>query len=146
MPAIRLVWERVRRVAAASARIVGVFFVALLGRLQWQSPGWLKWMSARIARGWRYLVAKPVRALTFVAILAAAGGALAWYLTRPTPEYVTYQVIAPGLTEYNDNGISLIKTLKVVFSEPAAPLSQIDRRVAKGIEMSPATKAGRGSG
>jgi penicillin-binding protein 1C len=72
----------------------------VFGRWRWQSPGWLGWLGRHAARSWRYLIAKPIRAASFVVVLAAAGGALAWYLTRPTPEYVDYTVVPPGLTEY----------------------------------------------
>ena len=66
--------------------------------------------------------------------LLAAGGGYVWYATRPKPHYVTYVVNAPGLTEYNDNGISSIKPLTIVFSESAAPLKQLQKAVTAGID------------
>jgi uncharacterized protein YfaS (alpha-2-macroglobulin family) len=135
---LRSLWEGVCFGARGVRRAVGVAAATVFGRLEWHSPRWLKWLAARGTDVWRYLIARPVRLASFIVVLAAAGGAVAWYLTRPTPHYVTYSVSAPELTEYNDNGISSIKTLKIVFSEAAAPLSQVERRVSTGIELSPA--------
>jgi hypothetical protein len=112
--------------------------VNLIGRWQWQAPAWLAWLGGRTARGWRYLAADRSRlAIALVLVIASAGG-YAWYATRPTPHYVSYVVSAPGLTEYNDTGISSIKPLKIVFSESAAPLKQLQKAVTTGIEVSPA--------
>src|SRR5204862_7076209 len=52
--------------------------------------------------------------------------------------YVTYVVGAPGLTEYDDKGISSIKPLTILFNESAAPLKSMQKAVAAGIDMSPA--------
>ena len=79
----------------------------------------------RTSSGRRHPRANPRQAGGLAVAMLAVAGALAWYFTRPTPHYVTYSVSAPGLTEYNDNGISSIKPLKIVFSESAAPLKPI---------------------
>jgi uncharacterized protein YfaS (alpha-2-macroglobulin family) len=119
-------------------RAVVWLFVNLFGRWQWQSPAWLSWIGARGGRGWRYLRGNPVRAAAAVVLVIAAGGVIGWYLTRPVPDYVTYVVNAPGLTEYNDDGISSIKPATIVFSESAAPLKQIQKAVTVGINLEPA--------
>ena len=63
---------------------------------------------------------------------------LAWYELRPRPHYVEYAVRAPKLTEYDENGISTIYPLTVVFAEPVAPLASLDKRLTAGIGISPA--------
>ena len=98
----------------------------------------ITWSGAQFSRGRRYLVANPAHAVLLALALAGAGGGLAWYLTRPKPEYVTYAVMAPELTEYNEKGISLIHPLTIEFSESAAPLKQVQKAVTAGISMSPA--------
>ena len=78
-----------------------------------------------------------MRAGLLALTVAAIGGGTAWYLTRPKPHYVTFTFAEPGLTEYNDNGISSIKPLTIAFSESAAPLKQIKTIVTSGIDLSP---------
>jgi len=91
-----------------------------------------------MARGRRWLAAKPARAALVAAALVATGGAAYWYATRPTPHYVRFAVVPPGLTQYDDNGIASIKPMKVVFTESAAPLRQLQKTVTAGIDLSPA--------
>jgi hypothetical protein len=67
----------------------------------------------------------------------SAGAGIFWYANRPKPHYVTFTVNSPSLTEYNDNGIARIAPLRIVFSESAAPLKQLQKAVTAGIEMSP---------
>jgi uncharacterized protein YfaS (alpha-2-macroglobulin family) len=112
--------------------------IFVFGRWKWEAPPWLSRAGAQVARGRRAVTAHPLPAgLLALALLAAAGG-YAWYVTRPKPHYVTYGVTAPGLTEYNDNGIASIKPLTVTFNESAAPLKQIKTAVTSGITLSPA--------
>src|SRR5262245_29156878 len=113
---------RLRVIVATVFRLAVSFIVMLVGRWRWQPPAWLSFIAQRIARGWRFLIAKPSRAIAVVVALLVATSAVAWYASRPKPHHVTYTVSAPGLTEYNEKGISSIKPLKVTFAESAAPL------------------------
>ena len=127
--AARTLWSGIAVAFNLLKRIVSWLIVTLVGRWEWQAPAWLPWTVKHSTRGRRYLAANPTRAAALaVAILAAAGG-YAWYATRPKPHYVTYSVKAPGLTEYNDKGISSIKLLTIGFSESAAPLRQVQKVV-----------------
>src|SRR4051812_2210253 len=112
--------------------------VLLFGRWTWQAPPWLAWGGRQVARGGRWLTAHPARAGLLALVLLLAGGGAAWDLTRPKPHYVTYTVTAPGLTEYNANGIAAIQPLTIVFTESVAPLKQIKTAVTAGIDLSPA--------
>src|SRR5205809_644012 len=76
--------------------------LALLGRVRWQPPDWITFTGAYVRNGWRYLTAKPVRAVTFFLVLLTASAAAGWWATRPRPQYVTFVVTPPGLTEYDD--------------------------------------------
>ncbi len=113
------------------------WLVTLVGRLEWQAPAWLQWVGRRSVRGWRRTTATRARAATLAAVVIAVAGAGVWWFTRPTPHYVSYSVTPPGLTEYDDNGISSIKPLRIVFSESAAPLGQMQKAVTRGLTMSP---------
>src|SRR5258706_6024358 len=132
----------VLRVLRTLRRSVAWLIVNLIGRWNWQAPAWLAWTGARSARGWRYLRANRARAAAAAVVVVAVGGGLAWYLTRPTPDYVTYRIDGPGLTEYNDDGISSIKPVTIVFSESAAPLKQLQKAVTAGITVDPAIEGG----
>jgi hypothetical protein len=113
------------------------WLVALVGRWEWQPPAWLPWAGRQSVRGWRRATATRARAATVAAAVIAVAGASVWWFTRPTPHYVTFSVSPPGLTEYDDNGISSIKPLSIVFSESVAPLAQMQKAVTRGITMSP---------
>src|SRR6266404_2518869 len=126
------------RVLSSTARVTRDTLVSLFGRWRWERPAWLHNAGAHIARGRRYLAAKPARTAAIALVLVATCGAAYWYVTRPKPHYVTYTVAAPGLTEYDENGIKSIKPMNVVFTESAAPLRQLQKTVTTGIDLSPA--------
>ena len=129
---LRLVtlWRFLQRHAAR-------LLIAVFGTWAWQAPPWLPWIGRHSTRGWRYATATRARAAMVAAAVLAAAGAVAWYVTRPTPHYVLYSVTPPALTEYDDNGISSIKPLVVTFTESAARLEQMQKAVTRGITMSP---------
>jgi alpha-2-macroglobulin len=137
MTRIRSLLTGARRVWNVLRRTGSRWLVALVGRLEWQAPTWLSWVGRHSRRGWRNATATRGRIAALAAVLIAATGAGVWWYTRPTPHYVTYSVNPPGLTEYDDKGISSIKPLSVVFSESVAPLQQIQKAVTTGITMSP---------
>ncbi|HEY7172668.1 MAG TPA: MG2 domain-containing protein [Vicinamibacterales bacterium] len=143
--ALHATWVTLRRIAVASRAVVrrgsqllATLFVQLFGRWHWQSPGWIRWSRGRIARSARFLRTRPLYAAAAVAALIVAAAGYAWYASRPKPHYVTYTIVEPALTEYDDNGIKSIKPLTVLFAEAAAPLSQVQKPVTSGIELSPA--------
>src|SRR5262245_38378566 len=95
-------------------------FVRFLGRVRWEPPDWAVSIGRKLLNAWRYLTASWRRAVVVVAGLAILVGFVYWYVNLPTPHYVAYTVENPGLTEYDDKGISSIKAMKVKFVEPAA--------------------------
>ena len=107
--------QRAARTGSAGLRAAATFIkrtlppllVAVFGRWQWQEPKWVSWSGGQTTRGRRYLAANPMRAAILAVVLVAIGAATYWYVNRPKPHYVTYVIGAPGLTEYNDNGISM---------------------------------------
>ncbi len=127
----------VRAAVAFIKRTLPPLLVAVFGQWQWQKPRWVTWSGGQTTRGRQYLAANPMRAAILVLVLVAIGAATFWYINRPKPHYVTYVVSAPGLTEYNDNGISSIKPLKILFSESAAPLKSLQKVVTTGVDLSP---------
>ena len=137
MTRIRSLLLRAGSVWAILERTALRWLVALVGRWEWQAPAWLPWVGRQSVRGWRRTTATRARAATLAAVVITVAGAGVWWFTRPTPHYVSYSVTPPGLTEYDDNGISSIKPLRIVFSESVAPLAQMQKAVTKGLTMSP---------
>ena len=114
------------------------FATTLLGQWQWQAPSWIEWTRRQIRKGQEYFAADRRRIYALAAAVVIIGFAVVFYLNRPKPHYVVYDVTPPGLTEYNEKGISKIYPLRVSFNESAAPLKQIEKRVTSGVEISPA--------
>ena len=134
---MRAAWAALARAAQKVPGGVARVSERAIGRWNWQPPAWLAWSGRRVAQSGRYLAADKKRAgIALIALVGIAGGWL-WYKSRPVPHYVTYTISAPGLTEYGDKGISSIKPLAVKFSEPAAPLQQVEKTVTAGIAISP---------
>src|SRR5215831_2482768 len=116
---------------------ISSFLTILSGRWHWQRPAWLSWLGQQQVRFWRYLRTDKKRLGAFALLLLALGDGVLWYITRQTPHYVTFEVTAPALTEYDEKGISKIYPLTVVFTESSAPLAQVEKRVTAGIEITP---------
>ena len=113
-------------------------FGKVFGNVQWQAPEWMPWSGRQFRKGGGYLLADRKRlAIAALVVLAVAAGGT-WYHLRPRPHYILYQVNAPELTEYNENGVPTIHPLTIDFEEAAAPLVNLDKRLTAGIEISPA--------
>ena len=121
---------------AVRTRLVHVL-TNVFGRWRWEAPGWLLRLGTLGRRAWRFLAANPVRAMLLTLAVLAAGGGYVWYATRPQPHYVAYAIDEPGLTEYNDRGISSVKPMRIMFGESAAPLTRVNAELTAGIELSP---------
>ncbi len=134
---LRTLWAALLRAAAKVSASISRFSTPVIGRWDWQPPSWIALIGGRLAQGKRYLAADGKRAGLILLVLVSMLGGWLWYLSRPVPHYVTYTVTAPGLTEYNEKGISAIKPLFVQFSESAAPLQQMDKTITSGIDLSP---------
>src|SRR4051812_32338223 len=138
LPGIRTALSLSTRSFRAVGRALAWLFVALIGRWRWQPPRWIDVSGRQLRRGRAFLVATRVRLALTAAILLVATVAGAWYVMRPEPQYVTFAVQPPGLTEYDERGVMSIKPLTVTFSESAAPLKQLQKAVTAGIQVSPA--------
>ena len=125
------------RTASTIAAGISWLSARVIGRWEWQPPAWVLWAGRRVAQGWSYLAADARRAAAAVLVLIGVTGGWIWYRHRPVPHYVSYTITAPGLTEYGDKGISSVKPLVVQFNESAAPLQQVEKTVARGIDLSP---------
>jgi len=105
---------------------------------RWEPPPWIRTTGRRAAEGGRYVYRRPLLLFPIGLAIAGLAAAYVWYAMRPTPHLVTFTVSEPGLTEYNDTGISSIKPLRVTFSESVAPLKNVKSAVTSGITLSPA--------
>ncbi len=118
--------------------VIKRLLVAVFGHWHWEAPAWIRITGKHAARGRRHLATHPRTATLLALLLVAVGYAYYWYGTRPKPHYIAYTVDAPGLTEYDENGIRSIKPMKVAFAESAAPLVAVNAEVTSGIDLSPA--------
>lgn len=130
--------NRLRTVAGVLRRSSVLLLNNLIGRWRWEAPPWLAATGRTAARGGRYLRARPPLAIAVALVVAAGIGGYVWWLVQPEPHRVTYTLAEPGLTEYNERGISSIKPLTVTFSESAAPLRLMKNAVTAGITVTPA--------
>lgn len=110
----------------------------VFGRWRWEAPAWMPWIGGQAVKSRAWAAANPKRTAAAGAAFLAALAGLVWYLRLPKPEYVEYSVIAPPLTTYDEKGVQTIHPLLIHFSESAAPLQQVEKRITTGIEMSPA--------
>jgi hypothetical protein len=114
---------------------------ALFG--QWQPPFWLRKLWQGLCAVGRWLRARPKQTAATLAGLALLGaiGAYAWhwYKNLPVPHMVAYSVHAPDLTGYQNSPIS-VDTLRINFSESAAPLEAIEQKVERGVSLEPELK------
>jgi uncharacterized protein YfaS (alpha-2-macroglobulin family) len=125
-----MIWHNLTQAAVRAAS-------KIVGEIQWRPPSWILLVVHFIARAWRFLVADWRRAVTVALALVLGIGGYIWYKSRPKPHYVAYKFTAPELTYYDYRGIPQIQPLIVEFEESAAPLQQIDKPVASGVELSP---------
>ena len=146
MTRIQSLLMRSREARISVQRNVVRWLVALVGRWEWQAPAWLPWVGRRSVRGWRRATATRARAATLAAAVLAIAAASVWWFTRPTPHYVTYSVSPPGLTEYDDDGISSIKPLSIVLQRIGRAIGASRRRSRAGIDDVPIHARACGSG
>ena len=131
---VRFAGLAVRLCADGSARLA----VAVFGRWEWRAPVWASWTGTQAARGRRHLAAHPRQAALAIAIVIVAAAGYVWYSTRPQPYRVTYTVHSPALTTYDEKGVARIDAMTIHFSDSAATLEQVEKKVPAGLEVSPA--------
>ena len=123
--------------------LVGVswFITRVFGVFEWHPPAWAAWIGQSIAEFWRqtarFVAEDRKRAGAALLALVALIGGYAWYRSRPKPHYVEFSVTAPALTEYDEKGIKTISPLDIQFNESAAPLKQVEKKVATGVSLTP---------
>src|SRR6187401_2891722 len=84
---------------------------------RWEPPAWMRATDRQVRRGLGFLRTHPPVAIATGLVVAGLAGWLAWTYLRTPPHVVAFDVDEPGLTEYNDTGISSIKPLVVRFRE-----------------------------
>jgi uncharacterized protein YfaS (alpha-2-macroglobulin family) len=123
--------------------LVGVSWVITrtFGVFEWHPPAWVDRFTPQVTgagrKTARFVTADWKRTTAIAVALVALFAGYRWYRSRPKPHYVDFTVTAPALTQYGDNGISSIYPLKIQFAESAAPLQQVEKKVATGVTMSP---------
>ncbi len=127
----------------ALKQALSTVFSSLFGTWQWKAPPWVVsirelGLRASAARGFAAAGAHRYKLAPALLGVLGAFGSWYWYTHRPQPHYTTFQVTAPTQTLYGDNGISSISPVTITFSETAAPLQNIEKKVTNGIKLAPA--------
>jgi len=107
----------------------------LIGRLRWTAPPWVGVVRRH-----------PTQALSTLLTVVAVGGlgffGWRWYEHRPRPPEpvrITWDVEAPGLTDYTKKPL-VVRPLQLVFSGSAAPIERVGQPASAGIVMQPAAE------
>ena len=109
---------------------------SVLGR--WEPPAWMRTVNRHVGRGFGFLRSHPPLAIATGVAVAGLAGWLAWTLLRTPPHVVVFEFDEPGLTEYNDTGISSIKPLLVRLQRIGCAAEAGERTaVTTGIDVSP---------
>src|SRR6185503_1178311 len=98
--------KRLRAVSAVLRRFSVLLLNNLIGRWHWEAPPWLHATGGQTVRFGRYLRARPPLAAALGVLVAGVIGGYVWWAMQPEPHRVTFALAEPGLTEYNERGIS----------------------------------------
>lgn len=113
---------------------------AIVGRLAWEPPGWVRRVGAGLRRGAVWVRSHPRQAGialgSAVGVLLLAAGIKLWYDSLPKPVELTVRVDQPALTRYDVEEIRP-NPLRLVFSDSAALLKLVGKEVAEGIRIAP---------
>lgn len=116
-------------------RVLGLLLRPLLGRFAWTPPRWADAARRRPRRS---------AGIAALVVLIAAAGWLGWqwYVHRPHPPRMTFEVTAPAVTDYSrqQQAEPVVHPLLVTFSGSAAPIENVDKVVTRGIYVRPAVK------
>jgi hypothetical protein len=113
----------------------------LFGSWSWQAPGWARWLGKQALRAQHWLLRNPRQGLLLILGLVAVGAAglygWKWYQAQPKPVMTKYEVKAPAVTTFDENGKPQVNPLVVSFNESAAPVNLVGKPVTLGIKMRP---------
>lgn len=117
---------------------LGRLFHSLFGEFSWQAPAWIRSFHATAAQAGKYILDDSRRIAAVLLALGSLAAGLYWYKHRPIPHYVTYELTAPALTEYDSAGNPYIHPLSVQFSASAARIEDVGKAATAAIKLSPA--------
>lgn len=142
---LQLVWVQIFRFISAVFSFFKSILVWILkqvfGSLSWQAPSWSLWSAAKLKQVANWIFATRKRAYTIIiSTLLIVGGSYYgwhWYQQLPKPVLTAYQVKAPSVTLYDENGKPVVYPFEIAFAESVAPVALIGKPVTEGIKLSP---------
>lgn len=138
-------WNRLGRGVGALLNAVSAFCVALVGKWEWDPPGWLKFIGQRFVGGPAWARAHKEITIGAVAlgIAVGAGVGLALYahfnqpkpVTPPLPVSMPVSLVPPGLTAVAKDPKP--QPLVIRFAGSAAPIERVGKQIRSGVTLTP---------
>lgn len=131
----------IKKLLAQMVNLFSGFLNLFIGKITWQSPPWMRFLSKKIYTKPKFFWASL---LVFFILLTVIFYGYRWYASLPKPEWVTTQVIVPKLTPIEKTLIP--DNLNINFGvlsngefekRSVAPLNLIGKEVTKGITLTP---------
>ena len=113
----------------------------VFGKVKWQAPSWCKWLLSLCCCAYRWVFATRKRGFISVlgSLLVVGGSYFGWqyYQHMPKPVLTAYEVKAPALSIYDENGKLYTNPLVIAFAESVAPVQLIGKTITQGIAINP---------
>lgn len=128
--------------------LIGSFFITIFGRISWQTPTWLSFLTQKT-----FLFFRTKKRLAFsiiislLLLIAAVSGFTYWYQKLPKPVLISADITAPEITPLADKlhptpviiDFGTQDDSDTLTPASVAPLKNIGKTVSKGITMDPTT-------
>src|SRR6266850_785920 len=132
--------RRLRSALGLVRAVLWRLLAVLFGRVSWDAPDWLRWLVRTVGQVGRRLAARPglTAGLGGAILVLSAGGfwGYMWWQARPRPVVVTFTVSPPERTQIENK--KKPNPLVVTFHRSVAPLANVGKEVASGIDITPA--------
>ncbi len=133
---------------SACFRILGLLLTPLIGRVQWRTPGWLRFIGYSLLWAESGVNRYPKATATALVLLAAAGAGgyygYHWHLNRPVPidpaplvvQQTNVRLQPPSAVNYRADKAEP-QRIVLRFSRSAAPIERIGKTVTEGLTLTP---------
>lgn len=136
---------------SACLRVLGLLLTPLIGRVQWRTPGWLRFVGHSLLWAESGVNRYPKATAATLVLLAAAGAGsyygYHWHLNRPVPidpaplvvQQTNVRLQPPNAINYRAAKAES-QRITLRFSRSAAPIDRIGKAVTEGVTLTPAAE------